>query len=55
MTDNHSEWSEDRLKRRLDELRQTQSIAHNEYRWAEIEREISHIKFEMRSRQMDTQ
>lgn len=46
-----SEWSEDRLRRRLEDLKQSSTVAHSDDRWAEIQREISHVTFELRCRQ----
>jgi hypothetical protein len=51
LTEDLSEWSEDRLRRRLEDLKKSSAIAHNDERWAEIQRDIKHVTFELKCRQ----
>ena len=53
MSKDLSEWGEDRLRKRLEDLKQSSSVAHNDDRWAEIQREMNYITFELKSRQTD--
>jgi hypothetical protein len=43
-------WSQDRLQRRHDELRETVTLPHSPERALEIRRELNHVTFELTSR-----
>jgi hypothetical protein len=46
----YPEWSNDRLVRRLQEVTETSKMRHTHRRQAELDRELAHLLFELRSR-----